>query len=372
VLDRATLKRSWRAWLSPEQCHDTPAWLQLLWTFLFSLAVAVLLTLLAWGSSGRVSVVRAFTWNFVIAQSIGFTIHLLFEIAGKLLSAARVRSLTKPQRILFFAGIPVVGCLLGYWIGLTLLGVNVARVVLGAPQIVVTIVVLSVILSTFWYRYIAGQARLAQAEADRERERTRVVELERQALDAQLRTLQAQIEPHFLFNTLANVVCQIDTAPANARLMLERLIDLLRASLAATRATFSTLGQEAALIAAYLDILQIRMGPRLRYSVDIPPALADLKVPPLSIQPLVENAIRHGLEPKLAGGTVSIVARAHDGTLQIDVVDNGLGFAPQNGGGVGLTNLRQRLTSLYGAAAHVTVEELNPGTRVRVVIPHQP
>ncbi len=123
--------------------------------------------------------------------------------------------------------------------------------------------------------------------------------------------------------------------------MLERLIELLRASLAASRSERTTLGQETALIAAYLDILRIRMGERLSYSIDVPPELLDVSIPPLSLQPLVENSIKHGLEPKLEGGSVRLSARAADGALQLDVEDDGLGFSPRAGTGVGLDKFKR-------------------------------
>jgi LytS/YehU family sensor histidine kinase len=234
---------------------------------------------------------------------------------------------------------------------------------------VIAILIVSIIFSTFWYRYVSGRARLARAEADSERERAKAVELQRQAIDAQLRSLQAQIEPHFLFNTLANVVSLIDTAPDNARLMLERLIELLRASLAASRSERTTLGQETALVTAYLDILRIRMGERLSYTIDVPPDLMDAPIPPLSLQPLVENSVKHGLEPKLEGGRVNLIARSTGGALQLDVEDDGLGFSSDVGGGVGLTNLRDRIASLYGERGQLAVEALARGTRVRMTIP---
>jgi sensor histidine kinase YesM len=274
-----------------------------------------------------------------------------------------------PMRILFFAGIPIVGCLIGYWIGLRLLGVDVARIVEGAPRIVIGILVVSVIVSTFWYRFTANKGRLAEAEAARERERARNVELERLALDAQLRSLQAQIEPHFLFNTLANVVSLIDSAPDKARGMLERLIDLLRASLAASRGQRTALAQECALVRAYLDILSIRMGERLAYRIDVPAELAAVSLPPLTLQPLVENAIRHGLEPKLAGGSVTIAARRTGDSVEVIIDDDGLGFSDNAGAGVGLANVRERLAGLYGERARLAIEERTPGTRIRVTLP---
>src|SRR4029453_7042662 len=213
--------------------------------------------------------------------------------------------------------------------------------------------------------------RVAKAEAESAGERARVVELQRQALDAQLRSLQAQIKPHFLFNTLANVVSLIDSAPDNARLMMVVLIDLLRASLAASRSERTTLAQETAGIAAYLEILRIRMGERLSYTIDVPSNLMSAHIPPLSLQPLVENSVKHGLEPKLEGGRVHLTARSTDGVLQLDVEDDGLGFPLHVGGGVGLTNLRQRIASLYGDRGQLAVETLARGTRVRMTIPLQ-
>jgi sensor histidine kinase YesM len=222
-----------------------------------------------------------------------------------------------------------------------------------------------------WYRYLGDKNRIAQAEAESGRERARVVELQRQALDAQLRSLQAQIEPHFLFNTLANVVSLIDSAPDDARRMLERLIDLLRASLAVSRSERTTLGQEAGLIAAYLDILRIRMGDRLSYTLSVPPNLTNVHIPPLTLQPLVENSVKHGLEPKLEGGSVHLSARTEGDSLLLEVEDDGLGFPSSPGAGVGLANLRERIASTYGSRGQVVIEALPRGTRCRIKIPLQ-
>ena len=364
----ALLRQSWRCWWSFSLRPVGPGWLQILWTILFNTAIAVVLTLISWGFSGRLDAWRLLGWNFVVAQSIGLTIHMLFDLGGFFIGRDRIAAFSTRGRLLFFAGIPIVGCLIGYWIGLTLLGVDVARIVQGAPRVVIAIVTVSIIFSTFWYRYLSGKTRLAHAEAESARERARVVELERQAIDAQLRSLQAQIEPHFLFNTLANVVSLIDSAPDSARRMLERLIELLRASLAASRSERTTLGQEVALVTAYLDILRIRMGERLSYTIDVPPDLMDARIPPLSLQPLVENAVKHGLEPSVAGGRVSVTACAKDDALQVDVEDDGLGFS-SSGGGVGLSNLRDRMMSLYGDRGQLAVEALPRGTRVKITIP---
>ena len=265
--------------------------------------------------------------------------------------------------------VPILGAFIGYALGLSLLGVDVVRMVAEQPNLLLSITLLSIVVSAFWYRYMTNKSRLATAEAERERERARALAAEKQALDAQLRTLQAQIEPHFLFNTLANVVSLIDAAPAEARRMLERLIALLRASLSASRATNATLAQEVELLHAYLDILAIRMGRRLRYRIDVPAELGAQSLPPLLLQPLVENAIKHGLEPKLAGGSVQVGARRLGDQLELTVADDGLGFRPGPAAGVGLSNLREGLTALYDEKARLAIEDLQPGTRVRITLP---
>jgi signal transduction histidine kinase len=371
MLDARVLRESWRSWCSPDWHRRVagPAWLQLVWTFLFNTTIALGLTLLAWGFARRVDALELLKWNFVVAQCIGFSIHVLFRVGLKIVGVRRLEAFTWTQRVAFYAGVPILGVFIGYAVGLTLLGVDVPALVVQSPRIPVAIILLSVLMSAFWYRYMANKSRLAAAEAERERERARALAADKQALDAQLRALQAQIEPHFLFNTLANVVSLIDSAPDKARRMLTRLIELLRASLAASRSGQVRLGDELDLVQAYLDILSIRMGARLQYTIDAAPELRARPLAPLLIQPLVENAIRHGLEPKVQGGRLQVTARAEDAVLRIEVADDGLGFAPATTGGVGLANLRDRLAALYGERARLTIEDADPGTRVRLTLP---
>jgi sensor histidine kinase YesM len=152
--------------------------------------------------------------------------------------------------------------------------------------------------------------------------------------------------------------------------MLESFNRFLRASLAATRTESTTLGADAELIAAYLDVLQVRMGKRLAYRIDVPPDLAGVALPPMLVQPVVENAIRHGLEPKVEGGEVVFSARREPGGVRIEVVDTGVGFADSTRGGLGLSNLRDRLSLLYGGRASLAIADNAPaGTRVSIEIP---
>jgi hypothetical protein len=191
--------------------------------------------------------------------------------------------------------------------------------------------------------------------------------------EARLRTLQAQVEPHFLYNTLANVVSLIGSEPERARHMLERLIDFLRASLAASRAEQATLGAELDLAAAYLDLLAVRMGARLRWRIEAIDACRALPIAPMLIQPLVENAVMHGIEPKLEGGEIVVRAQMEAGVLRIEVSDDGMGLGgagPRPGGGVGLANLRERLRSLHGLTAQLQlIENQAAGVTSRLLLP---
>jgi hypothetical protein len=194
--------------------------------------------------------------------------------------------------------------------------------------------------------------------------------------EARLRTLQAQIEPHFLYNTLANVVSLIGSEPAKAKHMLERLIDFLRASLSASRAEQATLGAELDLAAAYLDLLSVRMGARLRWRIEADDACRALPIAPMLIQPLVENAIMHGIEPKMDGGEIVVRAAVVGGVLRVEVGDDGVGLAasaPRPGGGVGLSNLRERLRSLHGLSAQLQLlENQSAGVTSRLLLPLDP
>ena len=200
--------------------------------------------------------------------------------------------------------------------------------------------------------------------------RIRALSLEKANLDARLRSLQAQIEPHFLFNTLANVSALIDSSPQKARQAVDRLSDYLRTSLDRMREGATTLGQELDSVRAYLEISSVRMGPRLRWEIDAGNTPAAFPLAPLLIQPLVENAVRHGLEPEVSGGTVSVEVRRREQALVIEVTDTGRGMTETSGTGLGLANVRERLRALYGPDARLTLEQNDPkGLRARLEIP---
>jgi signal transduction histidine kinase len=224
-----------------------------------------------------------------------------------------------------------------------------------------------------------GYALVHFAQED-EQARRRLAEeqLAQQALAAQmtqarLSALQAQIEPHFLFNTLANVKRLYETAPGRGREMLSGLIDYLRAALPTMRQSGSTLRRELELARSYLTILQMRMGERLRFAIDAPPALLEAEVPPLVLGTLIENALKHGLAPLPQGGSIEIRAAGEAGQLRLEVRDTGRGFSGSGGSGVGLANTRSRLAALYGGAATLALAANDPsGVVATVVLPLRP
>jgi signal transduction histidine kinase len=193
------------------------------------------------------------------------------------------------------------------------------------------------------------------------------VALDKQMAEAQLRVLQAQIEPHFLFNTLAHIkrLYLIDAAQGKA--MLNNLSSYLRAALPQMRQSDSTLGRELALARAYLNVLHARMGERLGISISVPHDLCQAELPPMMLSTLVENAIKHGLSPLPEGGTVEIAAVRDGDRLRISVADDGVGFQGFSGSGVGLANTRARLAALYGADGLLTFAA-NPTRGVTVAI----
>jgi hypothetical protein len=216
-------------------------------------------------------------------------------------------------------------------------------------------------------KYYIGRSRRAQEVAAQKTEEAASANVNRQIVEAKLMALQAQVEPHFLYNTLANVQALTEVDPAQANQMTGHLIQYLRASLPKMRENISTVGQEVELVRAYLNILRMRMGDRLAFDVVVPDALLNAPFPPLMLPSLVENAIKHGLEPVREGGRIDVIAeKVGEGDaamIRMIVRDTGRGFSDepvQLGGGVGLANIRERLQALFADRAHLTLEANSP------------
>jgi signal transduction histidine kinase len=234
---------------------------------------------------------------------------------------------------------------------------DVWRMGLGAGLILIFIPMFILVVVS---KFFIDRSRAAQRLAEMKRKEADYHRMSQQVTEAKLSALQAQVEPHFLYNTLASVQALTEVDPAQANAMTGHLIQYLRNALPKMRESVSTVGQEIELVRAYLNILQMRMGKRLGFEIAVPAELMDAPFPPLMLPSLVENAIKHGLEPQREGGMVTITAHADDGKLRLVVADTGRGFADALGSGVGLTNIRERLAALYGDAASLTLVANSP------------
>lgn len=202
------------------------------------------------------------------------------------------------------------------------------------------------------------------------KERVSRLASEKAVIESNLRLLQAQIEPHFLFNTLSNILSLIDTDPAKGKSMLLDLNNYLRTSLSRTLPETTTLGQEIEAVRTYLNIQKIRLGDRMNFTIDVPGTLTKHPFPPMLLQPLVENSVKHGLEPDEKGGEISINIHEEGESIRIEVVDTGLGFTSFNTPGVGIANVRERIKLIYGERGRLIMEANKPdGLRTVIEVP---
>jgi len=187
-------------------------------------------------------------------------------------------------------------------------------------------------------------------------------ELERKALDTRLRLLQAQVEPHFLFNTLANIQALVDAGSPQASSVLKSLIAYLRAAVPRMHAPGTTLGQELDLVRAYLELMQMRIPDRLQFALHIEPAANTLQCPPMTLLTLVENAVRHGIDPREEGGRIDVDVWLRDGRCHVRVTDTGVGLQVEKTGGLGtgLSMLRERMQLAFGGDAQFRLTEVQP------------
>jgi signal transduction histidine kinase len=333
-------------------------------TQVFNLIIAVLITYVVRGHGG-------FFVNLVFSICIG-TLATAFIDGGRLILWHEC----KPPKWKF------IGLILVSLPAAQFLGKQLAALTLGIPRDAISTIrpgnatamlIGGSVCSMFiiWFFWSREHIEFLRAEA--EAEKARAASIEKQALQAQLQMLQAQIEPHMLFNTLANLQGLIAVDPPRAQHMLDQLIQYLRATLSASRSEKTTLAQEFSLLDAYLGLMKVRMGARLSYTLELPEDLRSLSVPPMLLQPLVENAIKHGLEPKVEGGLVTVLAEREDGRLKLTVCDTGLGLdeaPPSDGTGLGVDNVRDRLHALYANRARFSLTANTPeGVIAQLTIP---
>jgi len=334
----------------------------LVYTIIISAVIAVFLTL-----TGITT--KSFVINLIVSQSFGISICSIIMFLLWIFKP-------KPEKIVSVAFIVIIGIVSGTLIGLQtgtfilqqFFSIVLKRQEKGFLQAIILAITFGSVVSYFFY----SKARLRVSKEVIQQERIKRLSSEKEALEANLRLLQAQIEPHFLFNTLSNVLSLIDTDPASGKSMLVDLIHYLRTSLSRTFPDPITLDQEMDMIKAYLNIQKIRMGERLHFNIELPDAVRKLPFPPMLLQPLVENAVKHGLEPKMEGGEITIKAVEKNDLIRIEVMDTGLGFSSFQKVGVGIGNVRERIKLLYGEKGRFIIEENKPnGVRAIIEVPKQ-
>ncbi len=311
--------------------------------------------------------------NLIYAQCVGLSILAFVECGRRLIPVRPSGWPAGWRRIALIA----VGCTLGYVVGITIadaiFGHSNWPYYLAKPIRLVgdfgPVAVFCAIIAG-WF-YIRSEAR---------EQRAQVAAATHAATLARLDLLSSQLEPHMLFNTLANLRALIAADPQRAQQMLDHLIDFLRATLNASRQAEHALAEEFARVADYLALMQVRMGERLRADMTLPPELAAIAIPPLLLQPLVENAIKHGLEPQRGPGELHVAAALDGATLVLTVVDTGRGLEAsaaarsreplEAGSGFGLAQVRERLQALHGGAAAFTLTpRAEGGTRAEIRLP---
>ena len=330
-------------------------------TALFSSLIAVALAISGRGGWGA---------QFVYSLSIGMISWFVIDI-GRLMLSPDPRKLW-PNGIkgvlLVLIGI-TAGFLGGNAIGDAWTGAPLLEFWTFAPHKFASTLVITAVagIAICYFYYSRGKSKYLEGE---------IALAQRDAADARLKLLETQLEPHMLFNTLANLRVLITTDPQRAVAMLDRLNSYLRVTLGGSRALAHPLAAEFDRLGDYLELMSVRMGDRLRYTLDLPENLRDVLVPPLMLQPLVENSIRHGLEPQVEGGEITVRARPDGGQLVIEVSDTGVGIgnapAPSvaEAGGFGVAQVRERLTTVYGAQSSMTMSALaTGGTRATITFP---
>ncbi len=352
-----------RHWWSMNPTHRGSKWMYFVATLIYNCGFAVILTFLFLTFNHQATLWQTFAETLLISNCIGFSIHLLMELLHTIAVPRGFNNLPQWQKSATLVTTMLVGVFIGYLIAFAILGKNFAALIARYPRAALGLMMIATIGCVIWFLIMDGQSRRLRAEAEAAKNNEAQQRLTAQARDAELRALQAQIEPHFLFNTLANVQALIDYEPQKAKHMLDAFIQHLRMSLDVSRQSHATLATELDFVKTYLQLLEIRMGGRLRYRVECAPEVRYTPLAPLLLQPLVENAVKYGLEPKIDGGEIVIRAARDGDDFVVSVHDDGVGIGnastAKTGAGMGMKNVRDRLASLYGDRATLTIEAID-------------
>lgn len=319
--------------------------------------------------SPKIRIGEALFITFVVIVAVGFGMisawfgHSRYK--GPLLKAA-----------LITVSLAVLGAVFGGVVGMYMGGKGFEGVMpfleKTGPRVLIGGLIFGFIYAVFMVSIVQyRRSQLLQRNTELEVQ-TKEERLVRQLTDARLKLMQAQVEPHFLFNTLASVKQLAENRAPEAAALTGNLITFLRAGMSGLRGDQATLGAEVRMAEAYLSIMQTRMGERLTFSVEVPDDLRGAKLPPAMLISLVENAIKHGLEPSPKGGSLHLSARLDGQELEICVADTGLGIGDQPGSGVGLANIRERLHALFRDKARLELAENEPhGFKARMILPYE-
>lgn len=328
------------------------------YTAVFNTIIAIFLTSIKFGAG--------FATNFIFSQCVGISICSCILTALYLLKPA-----SRVTQLITVIIAMTTGSVVGHLLGSIFAGMHPFAALHERPGHVIQAVLMAILFGTIITHFFFSREKISATEALVQEEKIKRLTIEKKAAETHLRLLQAQIEPHFLFNTLSNILSLLETDLEKGKSMLVDLNQYLRTSLSKTRTDITTLGQEMEMIQAYLNIYKIRMGNRLNYSIEVPERLKDLPFPPMLAQPLVENAIKHGLEPRIEGGEILIMAEQKKNILRLEIADTGLGFNEGSIPDTGLTNIRERLQSLYNDnKARLILEENQPsGLKAIIEVP---
>jgi len=327
----------------------------LFYTVVFNTIIAIFLTSVKFGD-GLVK-------NFIFSQCIGISICSCILIG---------LYFVKPKRPLIELFVIITAMIVGSVIGALLgsIATGIHPSIFLQYGFAIRPVILGLLFGSIISYFFISRETISATKTLVQEERIKRLTSEKKAVESNLRLLQAQIEPHFLFNTLSNILSLLETDLDKGKCMLEDLIHYLRTALSKTRGDTTTIGQEMEMIRAYMNIFKVRMGERLRYNIDVPDKINDIPFPPMLIQPLVENAIKHGLEPKIEGGEVFIHGEENEEILRLEIADTGVGFYEDGNFGTGLSNIRERLISLYGDKGRLILEENRPyGLKAIIEVP---
>jgi len=338
-----------------------PIWQQIIIVLIFNSLVAIVLHLIK--SEGELSN------QVILSQSIGLSILLSFHFFDNFFE---INS--------WGLFIPLIlGSVLGICIAIVIqaiqINANISMVIhslKGNQTNILSTMFIALFFGAVILIYFINRENIFLTKEKLQTEKIININQKKIIAETRLQMLQAQIEPHFLFNSLSNVISLIEVNPAKSRLLLESLTDFLRASLRRSTDEQKNLRNEISLISNYLDIMKIRIGKRLKYNIQLQDDIIDCVFPPLLLQPLVENAIIHGVEPLAEGGTIDISISKVNGKLIIHVADTGKGLSDKNINSFGLKNIRERLSSIYGNEAHLLIEENKPrGVIASIEVPYE-